>query len=128
MATGGAEPDSSTPSPAMDERLDSWKEIASYLKRSVRTVTRWEREQGLPVHRHKTGTVYAYKPELNAWWTSHSQQIECEPPVAAPPPSSWRRRFRIPTAVAGLIAAAVLAGFVLRPHSSVQPKLVPLTT
>ena len=31
--------------------LNSWKEIASYLGRSVRTVQRWEREFGLPVHR-----------------------------------------------------------------------------
>src|SRR5215469_15865897 len=128
MATGGAEPDSSTPSQAMDGRLDSWKEIASYLKRSVRTVTRWEREQGLPVHRHKTGIVYAYKPELDAWWTSHRQQIESDPPVVTPAPSSWRRRLRIPTAIAGLIATALLAGFALRPHPTVQPRLVPVTT
>jgi hypothetical protein len=32
-------------------RLDSWKEIASYLGRGVRTVQRWECEEGLPVHR-----------------------------------------------------------------------------
>src|SRR5262249_8477060 len=55
-------------------------------------------------------------------------QIECEPPVAAPPQSSWWRRLRIPAAVVGLIVATVLAGFVLRPRSTVQPKLVPLTT
>ena len=47
-----------------EDRLDSWKEIASYLKRGVRTVRRWEREEGLPVHRqvHRVlGSVYAYK-------------------------------------------------------------------
>jgi hypothetical protein len=32
-------------------RLDSWKEIADYLKRDVRTVIRWEKEKRLPVHR-----------------------------------------------------------------------------
>jgi hypothetical protein len=32
-------------------RLDSWKEIAAYLKRGVTTVQRWERTEGLPVHR-----------------------------------------------------------------------------
>ena len=32
-------------------RLDSWKEIAAYLGRGIRTVQRWEREEGLPVHR-----------------------------------------------------------------------------
>jgi hypothetical protein len=52
------------------DRLDSWKEIAAYLKRSVRTVRRWEAEQSLPVHRHvhqSAGTVYAFKAELDAW-------------------------------------------------------------
>ena len=31
------------------DRLDSWKEIGTYLRRSVRTVMRWEKEEGLPV-------------------------------------------------------------------------------
>src|SRR5215467_9450035 len=129
MATSGAaESDPRTPPPATADRLDSWKEIASYLKRSARTVTRWEREQGLPVHRHTTGTVYAYKPELDAWWTSHRQQIENEPPAAAQPRHPWWRRLRIAAAVAGLIVATGLVGFILRPHSTPQPKLVPLTT
>src|SRR5215470_693964 len=73
------------------ERLDSWKEIASHLKRSVRTVTRWEREQGLPVHRHTTGTVYAYKVELDAWWTSHGQEIEGDPRAAVKTRTPARR-------------------------------------
>ena len=57
------------------ERLDSWKEIATYLKRSVRTVHRWEKEEGLPVHRqlHKDlGSVFAYKSELDAWSSARS--------------------------------------------------------
>src|SRR5881398_3209855 len=47
-----------------DRKLDSWGEIASYLGREVRTVQRWERTEGLPVHRHehkKKSTVYAYE-------------------------------------------------------------------
>jgi TolB-like protein len=54
----------------MPTRLESWKEIAGYLRRGVRTVRRWEREEGLPVRRqmHKRlGTVYAYGQELDAW-------------------------------------------------------------
>lgn len=54
-------------------RLDSWKEIAVFLKRGVRTIQRWERTEGLPVHRHqhnKLGSVYAYEPEIAAWWNS----------------------------------------------------------
>ena len=41
-----------------NDRLDSWKEIAAYLNRSVRTVTRWEREESLPVHRHLHSKLY----------------------------------------------------------------------
>ena len=32
------------------EQLDGWKEIACHLKRSVRSVQRWERNEKLPVH------------------------------------------------------------------------------
>ena len=56
-------------SPAED-RLDSWKEIATYLKRDVTTVQRWEKREAMPVHRHlheKTGSVFAYRAELDAW-------------------------------------------------------------
>jgi len=39
-------------------------------------VQRWEREEGLPVHRlshDKRGTVYAYQSELDGWWESRSR-------------------------------------------------------
>jgi tetratricopeptide (TPR) repeat protein len=58
------------PGPSGEDRLDSWKEIAEYLKRSVRTVRRWEAQESLPVRRHvhqNGGTVYAFKRELDAW-------------------------------------------------------------
>jgi tetratricopeptide (TPR) repeat protein len=51
-------------------RLDSWKEIASYFRREVRTVQLWEKREGLPVHRHfhkQLGSVYAFRSELEAW-------------------------------------------------------------
>jgi tetratricopeptide (TPR) repeat protein len=50
-------------------RLDSWKEIAAFLGRDERTVNRWEKELGLPVHRlpGTKGRVYAYADELAAW-------------------------------------------------------------
>jgi hypothetical protein len=51
-------------------RLNSWKEIASYLGRGVRTVQRWERELQLPIHRIGSGPrspVYALTSELNFW-------------------------------------------------------------
>jgi Tol biopolymer transport system component len=58
-----------------DERLDSWKDIATYLKRDVSTVQRWEKREGLPVHRHlhdRLGSVYAFRTELDAWWQSRN--------------------------------------------------------
>src|SRR5713226_2834323 len=58
-------------SPLPDKKLVSWKEIASYLGREVRTVQRWERTEGLPVHRHehqKKSTVYAFTSELDEWF------------------------------------------------------------
>lgn len=54
----------------MSDRLDSWKEIAVYLGRDVRTVQRWEGERRLPVHRLPGGDkspVYAFKSELDLW-------------------------------------------------------------
>jgi hypothetical protein len=52
------------------DRLDSWKEIAVYVAREVRTAQRWEKREGLPVHRHvhaKASSVYAFKGEIDAW-------------------------------------------------------------
>jgi Tol biopolymer transport system component len=52
------------------EKLESWKQIACYLKRDVRTVQRWEKREGLPVHRHahdKLGSIYAFTGEIDAW-------------------------------------------------------------
>ena len=54
----------------MPNILSSWKEIALYVGRSVRTVQRWEREIGLPVHRPNAkseGVVVALPAELDAW-------------------------------------------------------------
>jgi adenylate cyclase len=70
-------------------RLDSWKEIAAYLNRGVRTVQRWEREEELPVHRlhhEKLGSVYAFKPELDNWLVSRRDRLENEPPAAGDTP------------------------------------------
>src|ERR1041385_523148 len=55
------------------DRLDSWKEIASFLRRDVRTVQRWEKKEGLPVYRHlhdKLGSIYAYRNELTDWFNT----------------------------------------------------------
>ena len=61
------------------DRLDSWKEIAAYLRRNVSTVQRWEKREGLPVHRHvhyKLGSVYALRGELDRWEQARSGLLE----------------------------------------------------
>src|SRR6516165_5926364 len=61
---------------ASSDRLDSWKQIAVYLDRAVRTVQRWEKREALPVRRHihvKGGTVYAFKEEIDAWLADRGQ-------------------------------------------------------
>lgn len=61
------------------ELLTSWKAIAEVFDRDVRTVQRWEKEQGLPVHRHqhhRRSSVYASRDELLAWWEQRGQEIE----------------------------------------------------
>lgn len=65
-------------------RLDSWKEIADYLGRDVRTATRWE-AQGMPLHRVPGGkgtSVFAFAHEIDAWMAGRE---EGDPPPVAPP-------------------------------------------
>lgn len=91
------------------QRLGSWKAIAAYLKRSVRTVTRWEKEEGLPVHRHlhqKRGSVYAYKVEVDAWWTTRKTSLESQNRKDLARTRRARRWF---VATAIVVAAAILA-------------------
>ena len=107
--------------PSAADRLDSWKEIAAYLKRSVRTVHRWESEQGLPVHRHlhqSSGTVYAFRLELDAWWASRKIELEAaaetleETPATATPSRSvagLRRWLMVMGAVVLVVALASIA-------------------
>jgi hypothetical protein len=67
-------------------RLDAWKAIAQYLGRDVTTVRRWEKREGLPVHRHlhaKLGSVYAFTDEIDAWWQRRSQSIRARHAPAA---------------------------------------------
>src|SRR5216684_2754529 len=100
--------------------LDSWKEIASYVKRDVSTVQRWEKREGMPIHRHvhdKRGSVYALSPELDAWLQSRKLSLEEEedhgaetPPADAEgdhrPSQTWRLR-RWPV-LAGVVAVALI--------------------
>jgi TolB-like protein len=76
------------------DRLDSWKEIATYLGRQVRTVNLWESTESLPVHRHqhsKRGTVYAFKSEIDTWKRTRSRVASPKPPPVAVQPKSQSR-------------------------------------
>ena len=65
--------------PEQEKILVSWKEIASFLDRAERTVRRWERDRGLPVHRvpgGERGGVYAYPSELTNWLKGKSSELD----------------------------------------------------
>jgi Tol biopolymer transport system component len=72
----GDPPHPAPPSPTiLEDRLDSWKAIAAYFNRDLTTVQRWEKLEGMPVHRHlhdKVGSVYASRGELDAWTRSRN--------------------------------------------------------
>jgi len=78
----------------VQDRLDSWKRIAAYLRRDVSTVQRWERREAMPVHRHlhdRQGSVFAFRSELDRWWASRGQRLTLEAPgdgAPAPPTSA----------------------------------------
>lgn len=60
----------SLPSERPDRPLESWKEIAGYLRSKVRTCQVWERDLGLPIHRldgSPRARVFAYRAELDHW-------------------------------------------------------------
>jgi len=71
-------------------RLESWKEIAAFLGRDVTTVRRWEKREGLPVHRlhhSKLGSVYAYTTELDVWRKERTPAAATDDPDARTAPA-----------------------------------------
>ena len=121
------------------DRLDSWKEIASYLKRDVTTVQRWEKREGMPVRRHvhdKGGSVYALTEELDDWIRSRSSRVdepekkpEAEMPPAAPSDHGAvaARRSRLWFGLAAVLclclAAAAWLVYRHRTTVTVEPKI-----
>jgi Tol biopolymer transport system component len=107
------------------ERLDSWKEIAAHFDRDVTTVQRWEKREGMPVHRHlhdRSGSIYAFTPELDEWARSRNVRVAQEngddvPSPIAPaltsrsmvpaPRARWRVVILPLAAVTALLAIAV---------------------
>jgi len=116
------EPPSGTPPSERppEDRLDSWKEIAAYLNRDVTTVQRWEKREGMPVHRHvhdRMGSVYAFRADLDAWARSRNlraaqedeNSISSHSPAQASHSAIWtaltKRRFVLPLAAAVALLA-----------------------
>jgi hypothetical protein len=92
-------------------RLESWKAIANYLHRSVRTVRRWEAREKLPVHRHqhtRGSSVFAFCSELDEWRQRRQQSVEQGIPETDEPAiaTAW-----LPSA-ARYAAIALVAAFI----------------
>jgi TolB-like protein/Tfp pilus assembly protein PilF len=134
-----AEPSPGTPpsSTFPQGRLDSWKEVAVYLHRDVKTVQRWEKREGMPVHRHqhdRIGSVYAFSSELDAWAQSRRLQLEEEvqPSVEAPADAgsdrgqgtlSWVRRRIVLAGVVGLALLGIAYIFTRGRGNATSPKI-----
>jgi Tol biopolymer transport system component len=74
--SSGASPPMSSPG----DRLDSWKEIAAFFHRDIKTVQRWEKREAMPVHRHlhdRIGSVYAWSSELHTWSQGRQLRVAC---------------------------------------------------
>ena len=98
--------------------LDSWKEIAAYLKRSVTTCKRLEHERGLPVHRLEESPkarVFAYKQEIDRWieTTQHSEQKSFLGKLG-------RKRFLIPAYIGISIAIIAVVFWKLVPQAQAK--------
>jgi TolB-like protein/tetratricopeptide (TPR) repeat protein len=112
---------------ARGRRLESWKEIATYLGRDVTTVRRWEKGEGLPVHRHlhnKLGSVYAYTTEFDAWRSNRAPAAVTDAPDTRPvsegvQQAKHRRMGATFTALAVIAAASVI--WVARERSRKPP-------
>src|ERR1700730_835235 len=104
--------------PFSEGRLDSWKEIAAYMKCSERTVRRWE-EEGLPVHRHPhkaKAAIYAYKAEIDAWWRDGHEPVKQiqglqHPPSVVPRWWTWPRAMLSAVLASALASVVLFAGF-----------------
>jgi tetratricopeptide (TPR) repeat protein/TolB-like protein len=99
---------------AQEGKLESWKQIAVFFDREVRTVQRWEETEAMPVRRHrhrKLGSVYAYQSELRAWWEERGQRTEAGSTATQAPhaaePATWETGRRV---------AIVLLPFTMHSH------------
>ncbi len=132
---------------AAEDRLDSWKEIASFLGRDIRTVQRWEKAEGLPIHRHrhaKLDSIYAFRSELLQWQGSRrniglsSAQV-IAPAISVPihspdlektsspaKTSHGLKAWAISAIVIGVLAAGILVSLQFFEGATVHTNLIPV--
>jgi len=112
-------------------RLESWKEIAAYLRRDITTARRWEKQERLPVYRlqhSKLGSIYAYTSELDSWRDQQALGGATDAPAAEAdhqPTKIWRARRGL--LVGGVVLVGLLAGAYLTTRSravnATRPKI-----
>lgn len=111
-----------------DDLLQSWKEIAVFLGKGVRTVQRWEAKEGLPVrrHRHQKGcTIYAFKSELREWYTRRQPDLIQRQHQALH--ATWSRSRLVAASLAGIAALALTAGIARLRGRPAQRVLTPIS-
>jgi hypothetical protein len=123
----------------LSPRLDSWKAIAEYLGRDVRTVRRWERTLGLPVRRvpgRRGHSVFADVSEIENWLHTAPTAAGPSPPAAAEGNASAesqrpRRAWwwvAVPAALVAVVLTAVAWRAILRqdaPAAALQFQVTP---
>jgi hypothetical protein len=89
--------------------LEGWKAIAGYLRVTERAVQKWEKERGLPIHRHRSfdaPRVLAYTHELDEWRRREKRGISA---VLA----SRRGRILLFGGILPALGVVVLVGYLL---------------
>jgi len=111
------------PAPSRERCLRSWKQIAAYLDKSIKTVRRWEQTEGLPVHKHvhlQRPSVFAYEEEIDQWLEQRRQGPT--PLLDAPGPAVSMRT--VLWAAAGLGVLAGVVTWLMLPRAEEPPTLV----
>lgn len=111
-----------------DRPLETWKEIAAYLNRDLRTVKRWEHSRGLPVHRLPGGSkasVYALREELDRWRQSATGPIVEE--TQGSEATTKRSRTQWAAGIVALLALALVLRFALPKSPTPVPRVTHLT-
>lgn len=78
--------------------LSSWKEIACFFGKGVRTVQRWERTLGLPVYRPEDAAqhiIFARADDLQKWLEGPKSKRREDDLISDPPQNRERMRILV---------------------------------